>query len=117
MTHNPMGKAIDESNTAIAMARAETRKRRWWGYIREDTLRDWAEKQQWPDNVIPATDVNLARKFFNVKETAPAYVGKQGDEHNVFAVWRRLDEPTTEPDFYDPKDDVEAVEGKDGDGV
>ena len=100
MSENPVGKAIHQTNSEIAVVRAETRKRKYWGYIQVTSLKTWAETQSWPQNIVPDTDEKVARKFFGVAIDAPVRRGTQGGAE-MFAVWRRLEAPDSEPDFYE----------------
>jgi len=43
---SPVGKAMAETDKMIASARAETKNRRMWGYVRNDTLIEWAKAHQ-----------------------------------------------------------------------
>jgi hypothetical protein len=49
MPGNPVEKAIKETDLEIAIVRADTRKRRWWAYVREDVLEDWAKDRATKD--------------------------------------------------------------------
>ena len=105
MSENPVLKAISESDTQRAIVRAETRKRKNWGYIQLTELQTWAETQIWPNTedgsaIIPAID-DVARRFFGTKLDA---VVKHGGTPELVAVWRKLEEPDTEPLFRGPED-------------
>jgi len=43
---SPVGKAMAETDKLISTARAETKNRRMWGYVRSDTLIEWAKAHQ-----------------------------------------------------------------------
>jgi len=98
---NVVGKAIHESNSNVALARAETRKRKFWGYIQIDILQEWAKTQAWENNVIP-NEEDLVRRFFGTRLDAPVHRGKYPNtEAELLAVWRRVDLPTEydQPNF------------------
>ena len=93
----------DEILTSQAIARAETRKRKNWGVVRVSVVEDWAKKQPWPENVVPAVDEAMARKFFGVRLDAPV---RRGADPELFGVWLKLQEPLEgdEPGFIlDPE--------------
>lgn len=98
------GKAIAETNSLIGRARSDTRKRKFWGYIQVAALQEWAEVQDfWPttdegNKIVPAIDEVLARQFFGTKLDAEV---RRGGTPEMFAVWRKLETPDTEPNFND----------------
>ena len=109
-----IGKAIYESNTQMATVKAETRKRNKWGYIAVTELTRWATTQPWPtasdgQTVIPVIDETMARLYFGVRLDAPVQRGHQG-ENELFAVWRKLDEPDSEPDFFETPPPASSIE-------
>lgn len=56
---NPVAKAMAESATTIAIARAETRKRNKWTYIRKADLHEWAKREG-----KEGSDEVLMREYF-----------------------------------------------------
>lgn len=116
MSDSTIGKAIHETASTIAIVRADTRKRKNWGYILLPVLKEWAETQAWPGNVVPKTDEDLARRFFGVRLDAPVVRGaqpicvKDGEPPQtaeLFAVWRKLEDPKPEdpaPNFSEQPD-------------
>src|ERR1700691_1225805 len=104
---NPVAKAIHETNTNITIAKAETRKRKFWAYITPQELAKWADTQDWSNNVIPTEDV-LIRLMFGTALDAVVKRGTQGKTEDfagneMLAVWRKVDPPLEgqEPDFDD----------------
>jgi hypothetical protein len=94
--------------TAIAEAKAATRKRANWGYVELEALEDYAKTlPSMPDEngnaVLPAADDVLARRLFGVRLDAP--VQRKG---TLFAVWRRDGEPDTEPQFDGPPQETKV---------
>lgn len=104
---NPSAKAIFETATMVATAKAETRKRGFWGYIQVAELTRWAESRPWPGGVVPKTDEALARVFFGVRLDATVVCATQGGAP-MFAVWRKAGEPTVEPTFDLASKDIEV---------
>lgn len=106
MSDNSLLKAIAESATEIAMARAETRKRRMWAYIRIDTLTEWAGNNNAAD-IPPETQV---RQFFEAPATAEVRTGIDGFGAPSIAVWVGKGPVQFEPSFIQPED-AEASNG------
>lgn len=97
MGENKIAKAIAETQMEVDVVRADTRKRRSWGYVTLKTLHDWAA-EAWPDDHATRTEDDLVRALFGTRLDAPVRRGSQGGVE-MLAVWRRLEPPTTEPRF------------------
>lgn len=100
MEENPMLKVQKETEAAVASAKAETRARRKWAYVRENVLLAWAKRKgiQIPiveGGALAITD-DIIRQFFEKDiEDAGAVVEKSTDPELAasFAVWTGKSRP------------------------